>query len=226
MGDTWFSPSYAIPSNFSVRVVRSRVKALNGEEVLANSSLNGSEIPNQTTSLVGFGASWDWGWGTTDLDLVRSLLDTRQAGRETADTDERSLDIIQTYFSDFWDLTARVGIGRNENKEVNTRSIEYRYEGGVSLGFRLDERFPNLFTSFDASLNDTAQKVAGNHLLINTWRSSTTLDFSKFIPDVLDDYQPYAELTYLVAETDTRDPVIGPSSQYSYALTISTGFRF
>ena len=220
-----FAAIRLLPSSVFFNASRSKVKALNADEVIVNSSINGSEIPNQIVTSFGLGFSWDWEIGSTSISLSRSQLDTRQAGRDTADTDDKSFDISQSVFGDIWDASGRFAVIGTRNKEITSQSTDTRFEGGVSFSIR-PEDLPNFFASFDASFLETQFDVARTTSLTNSWRLNTSLDFTKYMPEAIVDYQPYAKVNYQIGDTDTRDPIFGLTSNYDYAVTLAVGFQF
>ncbi len=223
--DAGFAYVRALPSTVTLSASRTRIKSLNGDEVIANSSINGSEIPSQVTTTLGLGFLWYWDNASTSIDLLRSQLDTRQLGRDTADTDDKSIDLSHSVFGDIWDVSGNFAFIDTRNKEVATQSTDTRFETGLSFSYRPDW-MPDLYASFDLSFLETRFDVDGTERENDSWRFSTSLDFTKYIPEIVEDYQPYAQVTYQMSDDNTRDPVIGKTSQSDYSVFLSLGFQF
>ena len=223
--DEGFAFVRLLPSLVFFNVSQSRIKALNADTVIFNSSINGSEIPNQVTTTLGLGFSWNWDNASTSINLSRSQLDTRQAGRNTADTDDKSIDLSQSFYGDIWDVSGRFAMIGTRNKDAATESNDTRFETGFSFSIR-PEDLPDFYVSFDLSFLETQFDVLGTTSLTNSWRLHSTLDFTKYIPDIIGDYQPYAKLNYQIGDSDTRDPIFGKTSQYDYSVTLAVGVQF
>ena len=225
-GEKGFSFIRLLPSSVSFNGSQSRIKALNADTVVLNSSIAGSEIPSQVTTTLGLGFSWNWeNNASTSINLSRSQLDTRQAGRDTADTDDKSIDVSHTFSGEIWDASVRIALIDTRNKETTTKSTDKRYETGVSFAIR-PEKLPDFFTSYDFSVLASDFEVDQNTSLTNSWRLQTSLDFTKYIPEGIGDVQPYAKVNYQIGDTNTRDPNSGFTSQFDYSLTLAVGFQY
>lgn len=220
-----FNYGIFLPATISLSVSEAAVEALNAEVVGANSSINGSEIPHQFTVTYTVAFGWIWSFGDTSIDFSRSKLDTRQAGRDTADTRETSVGFSQSYRRDNWSTSIRLGLGKFENEEVTSASVDHRLEAGWTFDITF-ETLPNFSASFDVNRNKSVFNTAGNSALTNSWRVNSSLDFSKYIPKYVEDYEPYLRLNFSMDETDNRDPFIGGQRTFNYALSVAAGFKF
>jgi hypothetical protein len=214
-----------IPSSISVTGSDERVEALNSEIVTINSSLDGSEIPNSRNVAAGLGFLWIWPNGDTSLNLMRSIFDTRQVGRETADTVDNFADISQTFRGDIWSSQTRLGYGRSYNKDVTTQSTTHRYEAGQSFTLNLED-WPTASVSGNVQVEKTVSIVDGTSSLSNSWQANASLEFSKYFPTSIQDYSPSLALVFGITDIDRRDSDFGNTSFYEYNFTLVSGFRF
>ena len=221
----WFDALAIIPSSVSLNASDERVESLNSAIAAANSSLNGSEFPNTRNVAAGIGFLWIWANGDTSVNFSRSIFDTRQIGRETADTVDSFVDLSQTFRGDVWSSQTRLAYGRSYNKDVTTESVTYRYEAGQSFTLDLED-WPTASVGGDVQIEKPTSIVDGNSSLSNTWQANASLEFSKYFPTSLQDYSPSLALVFGISDSDRRDPFFGKTGFYEYNFTIVSGFRF
>lgn len=214
-----------IPSSIQLTKSRERVSALNGDVVGANSSINGSEIPDQVTTTDGVTFSWDWSFGSTSLAISESQLDTRQPGRQTADTEDRSLSFDQSFTFGVYSGSFRLGLGEFENNEITTRSQTVRQETGFTVGADL-EYLPKITSGLDISRSREFDQVNDQDGYSNSWRVNAVLDFSKFVPKFHEAVAPYVTLNGSIDRTYSRAAGGTDQSTSNYAVSLAFGFRF
>ncbi len=215
----------AIPSSIGIFGNQTLLESLNTDTVVATTGMSAGEAPDIRTLGYGIGASWGWDFGQTQLRYNRERVDTRQIGHTEEDVNRDHFEISQALYGDIWSASLRAAYGRTLAKDPQRGARTHRYEVGGTLGLRPSD-LPDLSVSMDLSLNDTIYNIDRSTTLENYWRSDAVLDFSKFLPDVVADYQPYLTLSGMVTDFDQRDSLFGANSQYEYSVSMAAGLKF
>jgi hypothetical protein len=220
-----FSAKRLIPSSVAFTRTRSTVESLNIDVVGQNSSINGSEIPNTASVSNSLTFSWNWSIGSTSLTMNETQFDTRQTGRETADTEDRSIGLNQSISLGKLNATFRAGLGQSENNETTTASVTNRQEAGV--GFSVDlEALPVISADFDVSRSEDKYIVDNNNGQTVSWSARTVFDFTKFLPTYDTKVAPYLNVSFLTNENDVRNPNSGHQVVRNYSGVMAFGFKF
>jgi hypothetical protein len=221
----WSALRQIIPDSVSLTRSDARVESLNADVVSSNSSINGSEIPATVTVTNGVSLNWNWPIGSTSIALSESRLDTQQIGRESADTEDRSISVDQSLNMGPVTTSLRFALGEFENNDIDSRSVRDRREAGLTVRVALED-LPILSAGFDVSQEKERFLVENNDAVTNSWRANASLDFSQYIPKLNERAQPYLTLNFTTDETDTRNPNVPAQTVRNYAGTLAFGFRY
>lgn len=221
----WSALRQLIPNSVSFSRSDARVESLNANVVGSNSSIDGSEIPATVTVTNGVSFNWNYAVGSTSIALTESQLDTQQTGRASADTEDRSVSLDQSFNMGPMTTSLRLALGEFENSDIASKSVRDRREAGVTVRVAL-EKLPVMSAGFDLSQEKERFLVDNNDAVTNTWRANASLDFSQYIPKLDDRAQPYLTLNFTTDETDSRNPNVPAQTVRNYAGTIAFGFRY
>ncbi|MFQ5958394.1 MAG: hypothetical protein ACE5LF_03400 [Alphaproteobacteria bacterium] len=177
------------------------------------------------TTALAPGLTWDREGASTAFNLRHTYLDRRQEGSETADVEEASAELTHTLSGAEWEITGRLAAARRENREVNARSTEGRYETGIAFSLRPAD-LPDITASFDLGYLETESKLAGGDSLTNRRRVKVAVAASTLLPVTVTGAEPFATLTYRIEDTDTREALNGKTGRFDHALLATAGLRF
>jgi len=214
-----------LPSAITFNRLTGAVETLNADVVGANSSFNGSELPNTFSESDTLSLTWDWGNANTSISLNETLFDTRQAGRDTADTEDRSLNFSHSQVFGPVTTDFRLGAGKSENNDITSRSKSSRHSGGLGLTLNFDA-LPIITTNFDYSRTDDSYLVDDRTGLTTSWNATTVLNFSKYLPSEIESNNAYLTITLMRNETNVRNPFSGAQIVSGYSGVMAFGMKF
>ena len=142
-----------IPESLSLSQTTENIEALNPTIIQKFSSLNGSEIPRQTSTSLSASANWTWGESNPqNLSLSWSVnkIDNKQLGRDLADNKDTRIDLSYAIAGSWWDATARLGQSLSNNFDPDARSNSKSVDFGLSTTLRPDN-WPSFSVSIDQS---------------------------------------------------------------------------
>lgn len=220
----WTLVEDLIPSNIVFSRSIQGVEALNGEDVLTLSSLNGSEIPNTRLKANTLSLTWNGSSSSTNVSLSRSFFDTIQLGRETADTITRSANLNHSFSSQNFSFSAGGGLNRSENLDQNfpTESQSASLNLGGSYQVEDGARF-EVFV--DLGHTETRFLSDGTNSQSNNWGLRGTIDLTAYMVELPHGQKPTLVLSFVTSESDTRD-AFSHFSNSNYAITLSSGVSF
>lgn len=183
--------------------------------------------PDDLETSLGFGLSWEWGNADTSIDVWQSFYDSRAIGFETADSEDLSVEVSQSFYGERWDLSAYLSINRYAYMEVESPSLDTSFGGGADFSLR-PERLPDISVSlyvdrYDSSYSDYDYVYSSRSQSLSF---DLGLDFSKYLPVVQSNYEPYLRLNYHGERTRDRDSDLGESTDQVHGGTVSMGLQF
>ena len=118
-----------------------------------------------------------------------------------------------------------MGVGRARNLDDTTRSVDRRFETGLSFTVSAPF-FPDVSQSVDYTRVNTEFQFDGSRGTLESFSVNGIFDFTKFLPDLLLKRDTYLSLNYLFQNTYSNYPDFGKDQQDNYSVGIATGFRF
>ena len=133
------------------------------------------------------------------------------------------LDLAQDFYGDWWDVSLYLSLYQYSCKEVGAASLDTSFSGGSSVSFR-PEGLPDLAFSFDFDGNDSSMS---DYTSSDRYAGfNAALDFSKFVPRVDGETEPYLKLTYYGEVSMFSDSDSGAATDLGQAVTLTAGFTF
>ncbi len=171
----------------------------------------------------GLGLAWYWGSADTTADLWHTITDSRALGQKSAESEDWTLDLAQDFYGDWWDVSLYLSLYQYSYKELGEASLDTSFSGGSSVSFR-PEGLPDLALSFDFDGNDSAMS---DYTSSDRYAGfNAALDFSKFVPRVDGETEPYLKLNYYGEVSMFSDSDIGATTERGQAVSLTAGFKF
>jgi hypothetical protein len=178
------------------------------------------------TSDESIGLGWSWGSAYASLSAWRSFYDGRQPLAESADWAGEGADLGIGYYRDRWDVYGSVGVGRQQNLEQSSRSLDRSYDGSLVFSLR-PKQLPDLTTAVSYSQYGTQYTVYESQNRSDSWTGLLTLDFSKYLPSALGDEPLKLQTTYRFSDWRYRDSSLEKVSlERDHALSLFLRLEF
>jgi len=204
-----FGLTSLLPDSIEVAYRRDRETTLNGDIVINNSSLEGSELPDTSENNWTVALNWSWPMGATSLGYSHNFYDSRQIGRETADRRNRVWNASQSLFGDVWEIEGHATWAQDDNLDIDSKSQENQLDWGGRIGLNFPD-LPTLLISYDQGRTKSQDFVFLENSLNRTKRLDISINFS-----------PYVAIWW----PDDLPPQISLNFQYSDGMFFSDFFE-
>ncbi len=204
-----FGVKSLLPGSVEVSYRRNRETTLNGDIVINNSSLEGSELPDTSETNWTVALTWNWPMGATSLGYSYNFYDSRQIGRETADRRNTVWNASQSLFGEVWEVEGHATWGQDDNLDTSSKSRQNQLDWGGHIDLHFPD-FPTLLISYNQGRTRSQDFVFLENSLNRTKRVDISIDFS-----------PYVAIWW----PDDLPPQISLNFQYSDGMFLSDFFQ-
>ena len=217
----------AIPSRVGFEAQQWRIKGTNGHELVLIPGLFFTEdlIPKERTETYSFDIGWDFGDVSTDFAVLRAYQNDQSVGNNDADSRETGVEASASYYGSIWDASAGVYVAVVDNLQIDNKLTDTEYTFDGSFGLRLED-LPNLSAHGEVTLFRTKADLDERDSRELTYRASATLDFTKFLPEVLPGLDSYLTSTFLYQYATNKDAFFGKTHEFDASWTVSWGVEF
>ena len=217
----------AIPSRVVFEAQHWKVKGTNGDELVLIPNLFFTEdlIPDESTTTYTLDLGWDFDAISTDVSVLRAYRNDRSVGNMDADSRETGVEASASYFGSIWDASAGVYVAVIDNLQIDNILTDYEYSFDGSFALRLED-LPDLSTHGEVTLYRTKADLDERDSREFTYRASATLDFTKFLPQVVPGVDSYLTSTFLYQYAVSKDGFFGKNHEFDASWTVSFGMEF
>jgi hypothetical protein len=171
----------------------------------------------------GLGLAWYWESADTTVDLWRTITDHRAFGQQSANSEDWTLDLAQDFYGNWWNVSLYLSFYQSSYEEVGWASDETGPSGGSSVSFH-PEGLPDIALSFDFNGNESDMtEYNSSHRYAGF---AAALDFSKFVPKVDGETEPYLKLNYFGEVSMFSDSASGATTDHGQAVSLTGGIKF